>query len=65
MKQINVCAGGGETCYQGVLKHVAASSGILSDGYAAAALRIVCSLFRALSVIPAQETAYLVGMLYR
>ena len=65
MKQINIRARGGETCYQGILKHVAAPSGIFADGYATASLRIVCGLFRALSVIPAQETAYLIGMLYR
>ena len=54
MKQIYICSGCSQTCYQGVLKHIAGSSGIFSDYN-------LCFVFPA--IVPAKETTYFVGML--
>ena len=50
MKKINICTGSGKTCNQSVLKHVAASSGVLADYD----LGLMVT-----SVIPSHITSYL------
>ena len=58
MKQIDICARSSQSRYQRILKHIAAASRILSDHNPAA----IC--FRLLSIVPAQETTYFIGVLH-
>ena len=58
VKQIDICAGSGQSRYQRILKHIAAASRILADHDPAA----IC--FRLLSIVPAQETTYFIGVLH-
>ena len=58
VKQIDICAGSGQSRYQRILKHIAAASRILADHNPAA----IC--FRLLSIVPAQETTYFIGVLH-
>ena len=55
MKQVDICSGCCQTCYQGILKHVAAAAGIFSNDDPG---------FVVFSVIPSQKTSYFIGVLY-
>ena len=54
MKQVDICSGCCQTCYQGILKHVAAAAGIFSNDDPG---------FVVFSVIPSQKTSYFIGVL--
>ena len=60
MEQVSVCAGGGQTCDQTILEHIGATAGILANddtGRLVVAIALTESI-----IIPAQKTAYLVGV---
>ena len=55
MQKISICSGSGKSCNKGILKHIAASSGILTDHDS-------CAVF--LAVIPSDITSHFEGMLH-
>ena len=60
MKQISICTGGGQACDQAVLEHIGAATSVLTNddtGRLVVAVTLTESI-----VIPAKESAYLVGM---
>ena len=60
MKQVSVCARSSQTSHQTVFKHIGAAARILTDNDTG---RFVISVALTESiVIPAEETAYLVGV---
>ena len=60
MKQVSICTGSGQASNQTILEHIRAAAGILADDDAG---RLVVAVTLTQSVIiPAQKTAYLVGM---
>ena len=60
MKQVSICAGGGQACDQAVLEHIRAAAGVLAN-YNACRLVVAVALTQCI-IIPAQKTAYLVGV---
>ena len=60
MEQVGVGAGGYQATHQRVFKHVAGAAGVLADDDSGGA--VVAFAPVQLGVVPAQETAYLVGV---
>ena len=60
VQQISVSAGGHQTSYQTVLKHIAAAAGILSDDHSCRT--VLAAAAAQLGVVPAQETANFIGV---
>ena len=61
VEQISVRAGSGQTSHQAVLEHIRTAAGILADDNTGR-IRIAVA-FPEHVVVPAQETAYLIGMI--
>ena len=60
VQQVGVCAGGGQTCDQAVLKHIGAAAGVLANDDTSR-LVVVVALPDHI-VIPAEEAPHLIGM---
>lgn len=60
MKQVSICAGGGQACDQAVLEHIRAAAGVLAN-YNACRLVVAVALTQGV-VVPAQKTTNLVGV---
>ena len=60
VEQVGICAGGGQTCDQTIPEHIGAAAGILANDDAGGL--IVAVALAQCVVVPAQETANLVGM---
>ena len=60
MEQVGICAGSGQACHQAVLEHIAGAAGILANDDAGRL--VVAAALPQCIIIPAQKTAYLVGV---
>ena len=60
MEQVGICAGSGQARHQAVLEHVRAAAGILANDDAGRL--VVAAALPQCIIIPAQKTAYLVGV---
>ena len=61
MKQISVCSRSGQTSHQTVFKHIGAAASVLTDDDTSR-VTVAVALTQGV-IIPAQETAYLIGMI--
>ena len=61
VEQVGICAGSSQARHQAVLEHIGTTAGVLTDDDAGR-IRIAIALTE-LVVIPAEETAYLIGMI--
>ena len=60
VEQVSVCAGGRQACHQAVLEHIRAAAGVLADDDASG-IGVTVALAQSI-IVPAQETAHLIGM---
>ena len=60
VEQVGICAGSGQACHQAVLEHIAGAAGILANDDAGRL--VVAAALPQCIIIPAQKTAYLVGV---
>ena len=60
MKQVSICAGGGQACDQAVLEHIGAATSVLTNDDTGR-LVVVVTLTQSV-IISAQKTANLVGV---
>ena len=60
VKQVGIRTGSGQTCYQTILKHIRTATGVLTNDNTSR-VGVAVTLTQSV-IIPAQKTAYLVGM---
>ena len=60
MKQVSICAGGGQACDQAVLEHIGAAAGVLTNDDACRL--VVAVTFTQSVVIPAEEATNLISV---